>query len=109
MREALTTVQGAVAFAGAAFPGIAMPGESPAEIRKYVNEMFASSDINGDGTLTFDELHAALASKYGSIEAMAGALAQMSLQDWTGSKRTLDTVVLAFEHGDFAAVSPCTL
>lgn len=100
MRGALKKVQGAVAFAGAAFPGIAMPGESKAAIKACVNDMFATSDMDGDGSLTFDELHAALASKHGSVEGLGKALAGMSLQDWTSSKKTLDTVVLAFKSGD---------
>lgn len=104
MRQALTKIQGAVSYAGTAFPGISLPGEGKGQIRKYVNEMFEATDMNKDGTLTFEELVTFIASKHESPEAMAGMFAAMGVQDWTKVKKTLDTIVEAFANGDFSSL-----
>jgi len=101
-RAALQKIHGAVSFAGAAFPGISRPGEDGGAIRKYVNEMFAATDMNKDGTLTLDECMQFIVSKQGSPEALAESFAKMGLKDWTDVEKTLDTIVEAFEHGHFS-------
>uniref|UniRef100_A0A7S1Q1K2 EF-hand domain-containing protein n=1 Tax=Alexandrium catenella TaxID=2925 RepID=A0A7S1Q1K2_ALECA len=104
-RAALTKIQGAVSYAGAAFPGISLPGEGKGVIRKYVDEMFEATDMNKDGTLTFDELFGFIASKQGSPEAMADMFTKMSVQDWTSMHKTLETIVQAFENSDFSSLA----
>uniref|UniRef100_A0A7S0FYL9 NAD(P)(+)--arginine ADP-ribosyltransferase n=1 Tax=Pyrodinium bahamense TaxID=73915 RepID=A0A7S0FYL9_9DINO len=103
-KQALRKIQGAVSFAGTAFPGISMPGESPAALRQYVNEMFKAADMDGNGTLTFEELWAFIASKQGSAEAMSSVFAGMSAKEWTTVKATLDTIVEAFQNQDFSHI-----
>jgi len=104
MRQALQKIQGAVSFAGTAFPGISMPGESGKTIRKYVDEMFKAADMSGDGCLTFEELFGFIVAKQGSAEALGSMFAGMAIPDWTKVKKTLDTIVQAFEQGNFSQI-----
>mmetsp|Transcript_32368 Transcript_32368/g.75141 ORF Transcript_32368/g.75141 Transcript_32368/m.75141 type:complete len:507 (+) Transcript_32368:46-1566(+) len=101
-KAALRKIQGAVAFAGVAFPGLSKPGEGGGAIKQYVNEMFAAADIDSDGVLSFDELYSYIVKKQGTPQQMKENLAQMSPQDWTNTKKTLDTLSRCFENGDFS-------
>lgn len=105
-KQALSKIQGAVSFAGAVFPGVTEPGEGSKAIKGYVDNMFKAADINGDGTLTFDEFHSFVLSKHGSPDKAKEIFAAMSLSNWTQVKKTLDTIVLAFENRDFSGLVP---
>lgn len=98
MKAALTKISGAVAFAGAAFPGLSLPGEGGKARKSYVNKLFQHADVSGDGTLDLVEFSSFLLANVGE------AYIHLPAAQWTEVKKTLEAVATAFEEEDFSGL-----